>query len=129
MVVADVKMRKRILLLEDELSNRHLLNFILSVDYHVAMVENGRDAFTWLQNNEQPDLIIMDWIMPVMDGKSFLTSFKYQKDYQHIPIIVLSSYDRIHEELLAIQFQAHSELSKPVNPSVLKAAIARAIMN
>lgn len=122
-------MRKRILLLEDEISNRHLMNFILSKDYHVDMVENGQDAFIWLQNNKQPDLIIMDWLMPVMDGKSFLISFKFQKRYHHIPIIVLSSYDRIHEELQDIPFKAHSELAKPVNPKALKAAIARAILN
>lgn len=105
------------------------MNFILSKDYHVDMVENGQDAFIWLQNNKQPDLIIMDWLMPVMDGKSFLISFKFQKRYHHIPIIVLSSYDRIHEELQDIPFKAHSELAKPVNPKALKAAIARAILN
>lgn len=115
--------------MEDEISNQHLLNFILSREYQLHMVENGQDAFDWLHYNEQPDLIIMDWMMPIMDGKSFLTHFKFESRYNHIPIIVLSSYDHIHEELLDMQFEAHSELSKPIDPALLKAAIASAIMN
>lgn len=120
-------MRKRILLLEDEISNQRLLNFILSKEYSLDVVENGLDAFNWLEANAHPDLIIMDWIMPVMDGKTFINHFRFCDVYQKIPVIVLSSYDRIHEELVAMDFRAHTELAKPVNASVLKEAVANAI--
>lgn len=120
-------MKKKILLLEDEISNQRLLNFILSKEYRLDVVENGLDAFNWLEANATPDLIIMDWIMPVMDGKTFLNHFRSCESYKQIPIIVLSSYDRIHEELVAMGFQAHTELAKPVNASVLKNAVADAL--
>ena len=121
--------RKRILLLEDEISHQRLMHFILSKQYHLDVVENGLDAMNWLKKNERPDLIIMDWIMPVMDGKNFLNAFKYEETYRSIPVIVLSSYDLIHEELVAISFEAHSKLSKPVNPTLLKDTIAGIIVN
>jgi len=122
-------MKKRILLLEDEIGNQKLLNFILAREFELKIVENGLDAVNWLHNNNAPDLIIMDWIMPIMDGKSFLTTIKQTNLCPNIPIIVLSSYEYIHGELASIPFEAHAELKKPVNSTVLKTAIADALLS
>lgn len=121
-------MKKRILLLEDEIGNQKLLHFILSGEFQLEIVQNGLEAFNWLENNQMPDLIIMDWIMPVMDGKSFLTTLKQGRLYENVPIIVLSSYEYIHSELAAIPYRPHAELKKPVNSTILKSAIADAIL-
>lgn len=122
-------MKKRILLLEDEIGNQKLLHFILAGKFELNIVENGLEAVNWLNKNALPDLIIMDWIMPVMDGKSFLTTIKQTRMCENTPIIVLSSYEYIHGELASIPFQAHAELKKPVNSTVLKSAIADAILS
>lgn len=125
----DHNMKKRILLLEDEIGNQKLLHFILAGEFEIEIVENGLEAFNWLGNNTLPDLIIMDWIMPIMDGKSFLTTLKQTKLCENTPIIVLSSYEFTHTELASIPFQAHAELKKPINSSILKSAIADAILS
>ncbi|HLW50617.1 MAG TPA: response regulator [Sphingobacteriaceae bacterium] len=122
-------MKKRILLLEDEIGNQKLLNFILAGEFNLNIVENGLEAVNWLNNNTHPDLIIMDWIMPIMDGKSFLTMLKQTNLCPNIPIIVLSSYEYIHSELASIPFEANAKLKKPVNSSVLKTAIADALLS
>lgn len=120
-------MKKRILLLEDEIGNQRILNFILGRNFQLVIVGNGQEAFSWLETHRPPDLIIMDWIMPVMDGKSFLQKLKAYECLHHIPVIVLSSHEFIQEELQTVAFKTDFQLSKPVDPRVLRSAVDSAM--
>jgi CheY-like chemotaxis protein len=120
-------MKKKILILEDELINQRLIHYILSNDFHVSIVENGKEAIDWLEQNTRPDLIIMDWIMPIMDGKTFLHTIHESGARKDIPIIVLSSYENVSGELATIPVQTHAQLKKPVESQVLMSVIATAI--
>jgi two-component system chemotaxis response regulator CheY len=117
-------MKKRILLLEDEPGNQRILDFVLHDNFELNFVQNGYEAIRWLEKNKLPDLIIMDWVMPKMDGKSFLKAIKISGQFHHIPVIVLSSNDNITEELASIPFRAHGQLQKPIDGHVLKSCIA-----
>ena len=67
-------MAKRILVVEDDTSIRELLVELLeSEGYGVASAVNGLEALKYLQSNENPDLILIDLMMPVMDGYAFRT--------------------------------------------------------
>ena len=116
-------MKKRILLLEDEPGNQRMLDFVLHDSFELNFVQNGYEAIRWLETHREPDLIIMDWVMPRMDGKSFLKAIKVSGQYNHIPVIVLSSNDNIDEELASIPFHAERQLSKPIDGKLLKSSI------
>lgn len=120
--------KKKILLLEDEVLHQRLLSFILDNDFDLKIVENGQAAFECMDTQLfSPDLIIMDWIMPIMDGKSFLRMLKSSNKYPWIPVIVLSSYEKVFEEITDIPFDAHRQLHKPINPTILKESIVSAL--
>jgi two-component system chemotaxis response regulator CheY len=116
-------MKKRILLLEDEPGNQRMLDFVLHDLYDLQFVQNGYEAIRWLEKNQLPDLIIMDWVMPIMDGKTFLKTIKVSGQFFRIPVIVLSSNDDITEELASIPFHAQGQLMKPIDGRLLKDTI------
>ena len=81
--------RKKILVVEDNALNRSLLCQILSADYDVEEAENGQEALGVLrQFGEGISLILLDIIMPVMDGYTFLSIMKADPSYSSIPVIV-----------------------------------------
>lgn len=116
-------MKKRILLVEDEPTIQKLLHFILSKDFDVDAVANGYEAFVYLENRNVPDLIIMDWVMPYMDGKSFLKCLKVSGLYCEIPIIILTASENIYEELNDLSDAVNQCLRKPFDPLRLKQTI------
>lgn len=116
-------MKKKILLIEDEPTIQRLLCFILSKDFDVKVAANGFEAFLCLEQHQLPDLIIMDWMMPFMDGKSFLKCIKISGLYSDIPVIVLSASENILEELDRLPYSVNKCLRKPFDPLVLKEVI------
>jgi len=115
--------KKKILLIEDEPTIQRLLYFILSKEFDVEVAGNGFDALLWLEQHRLPDLIIMDWIMPQMDGKSFLKCIKVSGLYCEIPVIVLSASESIIDELKGLPYSVNQYLRKPFDPLVLKEII------
>lgn len=116
-------MKKKILLVEDEPTIQRLLLFILSRDYDVQAMPNGYEAFLYLEKNNIPDLIIMDWVMPQMDGNAFLKCLKVSGLYCEIPVIVLSASKSIVEELDNLPYSISYYLRKPFDPLKLKDTI------
>ncbi|HWK56113.1 MAG TPA: response regulator [Parapedobacter sp.] len=116
-------MKKKILLVEDEPTIRRLLLFILSKEFDVQAMANGYEAFLYLEKNNIPDLIIMDWVMPQMDGNAFLKCLKVSGLYCEIPVIVLSASKGIVEELDSLPYSISYCLRKPFDPLKLKQTI------
>ncbi|SEK62600.1 response regulator [Parapedobacter koreensis] len=117
-------MKKQILLVEDEPTIQRLLYFLLSKDFDLRIAGNGYEAFLLLEAHRIPDLIIMDWVMPHLDGKSFLKCLKVSGFYCDIPVIVLSASENINEELNGLPYAVDKCLRKPFDPIILKQAIA-----
>jgi Amt family ammonium transporter len=87
-----------ILVIEDDASTRHMLRDLLeSEGWAVTDAENGRVGLARVQEN-RPVLIILDLMMPEMDGFEFITHVKNSNEYQHIPIIVVTARDLSPEE-------------------------------
>ncbi|SRR5690554_4523865 len=116
-------MKKKILLVEDEPIIHRLLHFILSKEFDVQSTSNGYEAFLWLERQAIPDLIIMDWMMPHMDGGAFLKCIKVSGLYSDIPVIVLSAVAHVREELNSLPFSMVHYLQKPFDPVKLKETI------
>jgi DNA-binding response OmpR family regulator len=116
-------LRRTIVVAEDEAATRMLLRRILARhNFRVIDVEDGRLACDAVRR-EQPDLILLDWAMPVMDGRSALAELKADAATRSIPIMMLSSHGEIDEKVLALTAGVQDFITKPVDPRELVARI------
>ncbi|HIG28004.1 MAG TPA: response regulator [Verrucomicrobiales bacterium] len=112
-----------ILIVDDDEMNRDVLERRLNRQgYRVQMAENGRLAVDLVQK-EKFDLILLDLMMPVLDGFGALTEFKNNAVTRHIPVIMLSARDEIDNVVRCIEIGAEDYLPKPFNPLLLNARI------
>ena len=121
-------MKKQILVVDDELSILKLLNFILSKDYDLVIKQNGADAISWLEDGNDPALIISDLEMPYIDGESFIRNLKISGFYRDTPVILLSGADNLENIVAKMPFQADCYFKKPFNPAELKLSITDALL-
>ena len=112
---------KKILIVEDNPINRQILNKILSGDFTIMEAENGQIALDLLKDSwEDVSLILLDLIMPVMDGHTFLSIVKNDPYYSSIPIIVTTSNDSEHDEIQALSSGATDFIRKPYHWQIVK---------
>ncbi len=115
--------RSRILIAEDDISTRLLLRRILTKrNYDVVDVADGRAACVEALR-VTPDLILIDWVMPVMDGREATRVLKADRRTATVPIVMLTSQNEIDEKVLALEAGVQDFLSKPVEPRELVARI------
>ena len=94
--------RKKILVVEDAEINRQILLGILSGEYEVVEAENGKEALDLLhQYGEGISLILLDLVMPVMDGFTFLGRMKADPAISSIPVIVATQSGSEEDEISA----------------------------
>lgn len=106
--------RKKILVVEDNEINRSILKSILSSEYTVLEAENGQEALFVLQKyGEGISLILLDIIMPVMDGYTFLTHIKADSAYSSIPVIVTTQSEGESNEVAALSHGTADFVTKP----------------
>jgi adenylate cyclase len=81
-----------ILLVEDDLATRETVRSTIGkMGLTVAEVTNGRLALSWLAENPAPALILLDLMMPEMDGFEFLDTFNSRADWRHVPVVVITA--------------------------------------
>lgn len=106
-------MAKRILVVEDDNSIRELLVELLqSEGYEVTSAVNGLEGLKSLESNKKPDLILIDLMMPVMDGYSFRSEQMKHPVWSKIPVVVMSAEANAKEKMK--NFNITAFLSKPV---------------
>lgn len=117
-------MSQRILVIDDELSIRMLLENFLSGPYEVISKSNGLDALEWLEGS-LPDLIICDIQMPHMDGYQFLERVRERGFTKHTPVIMLSGAESSKDRIRCYQLGSQDFLVKPFNPEELAELIRK----
>lgn len=121
-------LRKKILVVEDNMINREMLCEILDSMYEVLEAENGQEALEILgQYKEEISLILLDIIMPVMDGYTFLSHMKADPNYSPIPVIVTTQSDTEADEVAALSHGATDFVSKPYKPQIILHRVASII--
>lgn len=117
---------KLVLIVEDEYGNAEVLQLLLEAEgYRVAVASNGKQALEILRTGEQPDLILSDFMMPIMNGGEFGTLIKQDAALSQIPFVFMSGTS---EEVVRRAFQAYDAfLVKPIELHTLLAAIERLI--
>lgn len=118
-------MREEILIVDDELSILKLLNFVLSKEYKLIIKNSGVEAISWLEEGNEPSLIISDLHMPYFDGSSFIHNLKVSGFFREIPVILLSGAENLESVADGMSHKAEAYIQKPFNPDALKAEITR----
>ena len=115
---------KKILVIDDSPTERHVLVEILTRgSYDVITAENGEEGIEKARA-EQPDLIIMDVVMPGLNGYQATRTLTRDETTKHIPIIVCTSKGQETDKIWGLRQGAHDYLTKPVNGDELLMKIA-----
>ncbi len=120
--------RKGILVVEDNAINRAMLRELLSSEYDVWEAENGREALAVLEERKEAvSLILLDIVMPVMDGYTFLSIVKADASLAAIPVIVTTQSDSEADEVAALSHGASDFVAKPYKPQIILHRVASII--
>lgn len=113
----------KVLIVEDETNIRNNLSEILEMNgYEVAVAENGQEALLALQS-DQPDIILSDILMPVMNGYDLLRNVQANPKLRHLPFLFLSAKIELEDIRNGMNLGADDYLTKPVKYQELVKAI------
>jgi CheY-like chemotaxis protein len=111
---------KKVLLVDDDMRNAFALNkFLKSKGMEVAIANNGKKALATLEQNKKIDIVLMDIMMPVMDGYETMKRIRKQKEFKDLPILALTAKAMESDREICIECGANDYLSKPVDTSKL----------
>jgi len=112
---------KKVLIVEDSVVTRRMLESILHKDYNVLQAANGQEAMKVLNElKSDVSIIILDLNMPVMDGLTFLGEMQKVKELMNIPVLVVTKSVDQQSELEALAAGATDFIRKPYNPQAMK---------
>ena len=112
-----------VLIVDDIETNIDILVETLCDDYEIMVATNGFEAVE-LTNTFSPDLILLDVMMPEMDGFEVCKRIKENEATKDIPIIFVTAKNEIVDETRGFEVGAADYITKPVNPSIVKARVA-----
>ncbi|MBE9561821.1 MAG: hybrid sensor histidine kinase/response regulator [Proteobacteria bacterium] len=113
----------RILVVDDEPVNLRTLGNILKNHYEVIIAKNGKSALNMAVIEPMPDLILLDIMMPVIDGYEVCRQLKQNPSTQHIPIIFVSAMNNEVDETKGLELGAVDYIAKPISPSIVSARV------
>lgn len=112
-----------ILIVDDSPENLSLLSELLLPLYKVRVVNSGERALRAAQTVPQPDLILLDVMMPGMDGYEVIQRLKADTRTAHIPVIFVTAMDSDQDETYGIALGATDYISKPIKPAITLARV------
>src|SRR5262249_33978343 len=116
-------MRSHVLIVEDDAATRDALALLLELQgYGTALAHDGAEALAYLRAHAPPRLILLDLMMPVMDGQQFLWARRGSPPLEDIPAVLCSAGRRI-DGAAAQALGADDLLHKPVEPDELLATV------
>jgi hypothetical protein len=111
---------KKILLVDDDVRNIFALTSLLERhQMQVVYAENGRDGITMLQNNPDIDIVLMDVMMPEMDGYETMQNIRQVSQFESLPMIALTAKAMKGDREKCIEAGASDYITKPVDPEQL----------
>ena len=115
--------RPRLLLVDDTPENIHLLGNVLSEDYQLSVARSGPEALAIAGKTPYPDLILLDIMMPGMDGYEVSRRLKENDTTSHIPIIFITAKAQWEDEVQGFGLGAVDYITKPISPPRVKARV------
>lgn len=116
----------RALVIEDSEHIAYLLGFLLErAGYEVTTVDNGRDARTLLAGERTADVVLLDLMLPYVDGYQLLTQIRESPGWRSVPVLVLSGKALEADAVRSFELGADDYVPKPFRPHELLARIGR----
>ncbi len=115
--------RPKILVVDDIMDNIEILGSILRPEYDVVMAMSGKKALQLAAGPSAPDLILLDIVMPEMDGSEVCRQLKTNPQTAKIPVIFVSARDEEIDEVNGLALGAVDYIVKPVSPAIVKARV------
>lgn len=116
-------MSYRVLVVDDVAENISMLVEMLKKDYHVVAAKDGMSALKIASTEPQPDLILLDILMPSINGYDVCVQLKADERTKDIPVIFLTVLDETHDIERGFRLGGVDYVTKPFEPSVLKARV------
>ncbi|EXJ16340.1 response regulator [Imhoffiella purpurea] len=112
-----------ILIVDDTAANLEILSELLSPEHVVRAVRSGERALRAAQSTPRPDLILLDIMMPEMDGYEVLRRLKTEPATADIPVIFVTALDTVANEMQGLELGAVDYVAKPIRPAILMARV------
>lgn len=112
-----------ILIVDDTPENLAVLGELLHPTYRVRAANNGRRALQIAQGSPPPDLILLDVMMPDMDGYAVLNELKHHEKTRTIPVIFVTAMDATEDEEYGLDCGAVDYITKPIRPAIVLARV------
>ena len=125
--MTETPFKSRILVVDDAPENIQIAMEILKEDYAIVAATNGEKALSIVAQDNPPELILLDIMMPGMDGYAVLRRLKEDSQTAHIPVIMISALDQVGTAVQCIEDGAMAYLVKPFEPEALKKEVAAAL--
>lgn len=114
---------KSVMLIVDDVEiNRAILTQFLKNDYIIIEAENGREALDVIEK-QSVDIVLLDLVMPVMDGFEFLSIVKNKEKYAEIPVLATTARNEGDSEVRAMELGAADFITKPYNPTIVRCRV------
>ncbi len=115
--------KQKILIVDDKAENIRFLMNILKEEYSIIAATSGPKALELARKEPKPDLILLDIMMPGMDGYDVCVTLKQGADTEGIPIIFVTALGEIADEAKGLEMGAVDYLTKPVIPELVKSRV------
>ncbi|NQU65109.1 MAG: SpoIIE family protein phosphatase [SAR324 cluster bacterium] len=121
--MSEIEKKHKILVVDDQRLNIHVLSKLLQSDYKIMAAKNGEQALKAAQLDSPPDLILLDIMMPDMDGYEVCRRLKENNSTRDIPIIFVSAMDETGDETKGLELGAVDYIIKPFSPPIVLARV------
>lgn len=122
-ITANVMEKQTLLLVDDSKENLAFISALLNDLYKVKVANSGAKAIRIAHSENPPDLILLDIMMPDMDGYEVCKRLKEIPGRRHIPVIFLTSKNEIEDEEKGLELGAVDYITKPISPPILLARV------
>lgn len=114
--------QQTLLIVDDEKQNRLLLTELFQDEYRIIQAKNGEQALERAQTHK-PDLILLDVLMPEMDGMQVILELKRNDDTRNIPVIFITALDSRNDEEKGLNLGAVDYIAKPFHPPIVRVRV------
>ncbi len=119
--------KRTIMIVDDHETIQLVVSNMLSDEFKIITRSNGLEALAYFRNGKFPDLVILDMVMPKLDGLDFLSNIRNSGMYKHIPVVILSGKADTPEFEQCKKIGIDGFIKKPFNPAELKNTIKKAL--
>jgi two-component system chemotaxis response regulator CheY len=113
------------LVIDDSRAMRKILRRVLErMGFEVSEAENGQVALDTIRENGAPDLALVDWNMPVMDGLQFVVNLRAEREYRDVTLMMVTTESEYSQIVRALAAGAHEYLIKPFTADAVEEKLA-----